>query len=85
MKSSGFIFLQGETMLSFEYNNGKEKFKNAITRQGEKEGFIVTKDNDAKPTEEYNYCFSSICNCSFCYRVYDLEDQKFKEKNNRIP
>ena len=46
MKSSGFIFLQGETMLSFEYNNDKQKFKNAITRQGEKEGFIVTKDND---------------------------------------
>ena len=33
-------------MLSFEYQNDKEKFKNAITRQGEKEGFIVTKDND---------------------------------------
>ncbi len=46
MKSSDFIFLQGETMLSFEYNNDKDKFKNAITRQGEKEGFIVTKDND---------------------------------------
>ena len=33
-------------MLSFEYQNDKEKFKNAITRQGEKEGFIVTKDNN---------------------------------------
>ena len=46
MKSSGFIFLQGETMLSFEYNNGKEKFKNAITRQGEKEGFRIIRGND---------------------------------------
>ena len=40
-------------MLSFEYQNDKEKFKNAITRQGEKEGFIVTKDND-----EYSLAFN---------------------------
>ena len=40
-------------MLNFEYNNDKEKFKNAITRQGEKEGFIVTKEND-----EYSLAFN---------------------------
>ena len=32
-------------MLSFEYQNDKEKFNNAITRQGEREGFIVKKEN----------------------------------------
>ena len=40
-------------MLNFEYQNDKEKFKNAITRQGEKEGFIVTKEND-----EYSLAFN---------------------------
>ncbi len=33
-------------MLEFNYNNDKEKFNNAITRQGEREGFIVTKEKD---------------------------------------
>ena len=28
-------------MLSFEYQNDKEKFNNAITRQGEREGFVI--------------------------------------------
>ena len=42
-------------MLSFEYQNDKEKFKNAITRQGEKEGFIVTKDNDDYAHKNRNF------------------------------
>ena len=33
-------------MLSFEYQNDKEKFNNAITRQGEREGFIIKKEKD---------------------------------------
>ena len=33
-------------MLSFNYKNDKEIFNNAINRQGEREGFIVTKDGD---------------------------------------
>ena len=33
-------------MLEFKYQNDKEKFNNAITRQGEREGFIVTKEKD---------------------------------------
>ena len=40
-------------MLSFEYQNDKEKFNNAITRQGEREGFIVKKEND-----EYSVAFN---------------------------
>ena len=40
-------------MLEFKYQNDKEKFKNAITRQGEKEGFIVTKKKD-----EYSLAFN---------------------------
>ena len=40
-------------MLSFEYQNDKEKFNNAITRQGEREGFLVTKEND-----EYSLAFN---------------------------
>ena len=40
-------------MLEFKYNNDKEKFNNAITRQGEREGFIVTKEKD-----EYSLAFN---------------------------
>ena len=40
-------------MLSFEQQNDKEKFNNAITRQGEREGFIVKKEND-----EYSVAFN---------------------------
>ena len=40
-------------MLEFNYNNDKEKFNNAITRQGEREGFIVTKEKD-----EYSLAFN---------------------------
>ena len=40
-------------MLEFKYQNDKEKFNNAITRQGEKEGFIVTKERD-----EYSLAFN---------------------------
>ncbi len=40
-------------MLSFEYQNDKEKFNNAITRQGEREGFIITKEKD-----EYSVAFN---------------------------
>ncbi len=40
-------------MLSFEYQNDKGKFNNAITRQGEREGFLVTKEND-----EYSLAFN---------------------------
>lgn len=40
-------------MLSFEYQNDKEKFNNAITRQGEREGFIIKKEKD-----EYSVAFN---------------------------
>lgn len=40
-------------MLEFKYQNDKEKFNNAITRQGEREGFIVTKEKD-----EYSLAFN---------------------------
>ena len=40
-------------MLEFKYKNDKEKFNNAINRQGEKEGFIVTKEG-----EEYSLAYN---------------------------
>ena len=40
-------------MLSFEYQNDKEKFNNAITRQGEREGFVIKKEKD-----EYSVAFN---------------------------
>lgn len=40
-------------MLEFKYDNNLEKFNNAITRQGEREGFLVTKEND-----EYSVAFN---------------------------
>ena len=40
-------------MLEFKYDNNLEKFNNAITRQGEREGFIVKKEND-----EYSVAFN---------------------------
>ena len=40
-------------MLEFKYDNNLEKFNNAITRQGEREGFLVTKEKD-----EYSVAFN---------------------------